>query len=142
MNEFLQQIGEAALPVLCLLITAGGGYLVALLKKYTAQLQQKNKIDTVDKYINIACDAVAQAVTYTAQTFVDALKAEGTFTKEKQIEAFNIAKDKALNILGEAVIDILDEIFDDTEAWLDTKIEQACRELKETAEKGGTKNVD
>ena len=30
-------------------------------------------------------DAVAQAVTFTAQTFVDALKAEGAFTKEKQL---------------------------------------------------------
>lgn len=132
MNEFIQQIREAAVPVLCLLITAGGGYLVALLNKYTAQLQQKNDNDTVDKYMSMACDAVTQAVTYTAQTFVDALKAEGAFTKEKQLEAFNIAKGKVLDILGETAISALWEIYGDLDAWLDTKIEQVCREIKPT----------
>ena len=32
MNETMQQIVNACVPVLCLLITAGGAYLVALLK--------------------------------------------------------------------------------------------------------------
>ena len=32
MNENMQQIVSACVPVLCLLITAGGGYLVALVR--------------------------------------------------------------------------------------------------------------
>ena len=130
MNEFIHQISEAAVAVLCLLIIAGGGYLVALLKKHTEQLQQKNNNDTADKYMSIACDAVTQAVTCTSQTFVDALKAEGTFTKEKQLEAFNMAKAKALNILSDTTVAALWEIHGDLDAWLDTKIEQVCREIK------------
>lgn len=97
MNETLQQILTACVPVLCLLITAGGAYMVALLRRETAQ------------------------------TFVDSLKAEGKFTKEKQLEAFQKAKDKALEILGDTVVKALNEVYGDFDAWIETKIEQACR---------------
>lgn len=133
MSETLQQIANACVPVLCLLITAGGAYLVALLRRETAQLQQEIDNDTASKYMDMACDAVAQAVTYTAQTFVDTLKAEGAFTQEKQLEAFQKAKDKALEILGDTALNALDEIYGDFDVWLDTKIEQVCREIKSPA---------
>lgn len=130
MNETLQQIANACVPVLCLLITAGGAYLVALLRKKTAQVQQELDSDTAAKYMDMACDAVAQAVTHTAQTFVDALKSDGAFTKEKQEEAFEKSKSKALKILGDTVVAALNEIYGDFDLWLDTKIEQVCREIK------------
>ena len=133
MSETLQQIANACVPVLCLLITAGGAYLVALLRKKTAQMQNATDNATASKYMNMACEAVAQAVTYTAQTFVDTLKAEGAFTQEKQIEAFQKAKDKTLKILGDVALDALEEIYGDFDVWLDTKIEQVCREIKTPA---------
>lgn len=133
MNETMQQIVSACVPVLCLLITAGGAYLVALLRRETAQLQQELDNNTASKYMTMACDAVAQAVTYTAQTFVDTLKAEGAFTKEKQLEAFKKAKDKALEILGDTAVAALGEIYGDFDVWLETKIEQVCREIKAPA---------
>lgn len=130
MNETLQQIANACTPILCLLITAGGAYLVALIRRETGKLQQELDNEIANKYMEMAADAVTQAVTYTAQTFVDALKAEGAFTKEKQLEAFNKAKDKTLEILGDTAIAALGEIYGDFDAWLDTKIEQVCREIK------------
>ena len=130
MSETMQQIVSACVPVLCLLITAGGAYLVALLRRETAQLQQELDNNTASKYMTMACDAVAQAVTYTAQTFVDTLKAEGAFTKEKQLEAFEKAKNKALEILGDTAVAALGEIYGDFDVWLETKIEQVCREIK------------
>lgn len=130
MNETLQQIANACMPILCLLITAGGAYLVALIRRETGKIQQELDNEIASKYMEMAADAVTQAVTYTAQTFVDALKAEGAFTKEKQLEAFNKAKDKTLEILGDTAIAALGEIYGDFDAWLDTKIEQVCREIK------------
>ncbi len=130
MNETMQQIMNACVPVFCLIITAGGAYLVALLKKRTAQIEKELDNKTATKYMSMAADAVAQAVTYTAQTFADALKAEGKFTKEKQLEAFNKAKEKTLEILGDTAIKALGEIYGDFDAWVDTKIEQVCREIK------------
>ena len=133
MNDTLQQIANACVPVLCLLITAGGAYIVALLRKKTAQLQQETENKTADKYMHMACEAVAQAVTYTAQTFVDALKKDGAFTAEKQLEAFEKAKEKTLQILGDTAVAALGEIYGDFDTWLDTKIEQVCREIKTTS---------
>jgi hypothetical protein len=130
MNETMQQIVNACLPVLCLLITAGGAYAVALLRKETAKIEKQIDNETASKYMDMACEAVTQAVTYTAQTFVDALKSSGGFTKEKQLEAFQKSKDKTLEILGETTCEALGEIYGDFDAWLDTKIEQVCREIK------------
>lgn len=128
--EMLEQIADAFVPILCLLITAGGGYLVALLRRQTQQIEEELDNETASKYIDLATDAVEQAVTYTAQTFVDALKAEGAFTKEKQLEAFQKARDKVLEILGDTTVKALGEIYGDFDAWLDTKIERVCRDIK------------
>ena len=130
MNDTMQQIVSACLPVLCLLITAGGAYAVALLRRETARIEKELDNETASKYMDMACEAVTQAVTYTAQTFVDTLKSSGGFTKEKQIEAFEKAKGKTLEILGDTTVAALNEIYGDFDAWLETKIEQVCREIK------------
>jgi len=129
MTEFLQQLAAACIPILCLLITAGGAYLIALLRKKTAQLQQEVDNKTANKYIGIASEAVSQAVAFVAQTYVDALKDDNAFTKDRQLEAFTMAKDKVLQILGDTAIDALNEIYGDLDLWLTTKIEQECRAL-------------
>ncbi len=130
MNGTMQQIVSACVPVLCLLITAGGAYAVALLRRETARVQKELDNETANKYMDMAVDAVEQAVASTAQTFVDALKSSGGFTKEKQLEAFQKSRDKALEILGDTAVTALNEIYGDFDAWIDTKIEQVCRDLK------------
>lgn len=130
MNETMQQIVSACVPVLCLLITAGGAYAVALLRRETAKIQKQTDNETASKYMDMAVDAVEQAVAFTAQTFVDTLKSSGGFTKEKQREAFQKSKDKALEILGDTTVAALGEIYGDFDAWIETKIEQVCRDLK------------
>lgn len=132
MTDILTQLAEAIVPVLCLLIAAGGAYLVALIHQQTAQIEKEIDNETASKYMEMAAEAVVQAVTYTAQTFVDALKSSGGFTKEKQQEAYEKAKDKVLEILGDTIVAALGEIYGDFDAWLETKIEQTCRELKVT----------
>lgn len=132
MNDILTQLADAIVPVLCLLIAAGGAYLVALIRQQTAQIEKEIDNETASKYMEMAAEAVVQAVTYTAQTFVDTLKSSGGFTKEKQQEAYEKAKDKVLEILGDTIVAALGEIYGDFDAWLETKIEQTCRELKVT----------
>lgn len=132
MSEALQRILAACLPVICLLITAGGAYAVALIRKQTDQLKQQSDNELLNKYIEMASEAVVQAVTCTAQTFVDSLKAEGKFDKEKQLEAFQKAKQMVLDILGDTTVKALYELYGDFNTWLNTKIEQVCRDLKTT----------
>ncbi len=130
MNEQLTQIVAACVPVLCLLITAGGAYAVALIKRGTARIEKQIDNELAAKYIDMASEAVSQAVAFTSQTFADSLKQEGAFTKDKQIEAFNIAKNKAMEIMSDAALEAINDIYGDLDVWLETKIEQACREVK------------
>lgn len=130
MNETLNRILSACVPVLCLLITAAGAYIVALLRRKTAQIEKQLGNETAAKYIRMAADAVAQAVAYTSQTYADALKAQGLFTKEAQEEAFRQSKEKVVEILGDTAMQALGQIYGDVDTWLNTKIEQACREQK------------
>ena len=60
MNETMQQIINACVPVLCLLVTAGGAYLVALIKKHTAQIEKELDNETASKYMDMAAAAVAE----------------------------------------------------------------------------------
>lgn len=115
--------------VLAYLIPAVFAEMASATGFYYTKAKAENN-ETASKYIDLATDAVEQAVTYTAQTFVDALKAEGAFTKEKQLEAFQKARDKVLEILGDTTVKALGEIYGDFDAWLDTKIEQVCRDIK------------
>lgn len=130
MNETWNQILAAFVPVLCLLITAGGAYAVALLRRETSKIEKQLDNETAAKYIQMATDAVAQAVAYTSQTYVDALKKQGAFTKEAQLEAFRKSRDKVMEILSDAAVGALMQIYGDFDVWLNTKIEQVCRETK------------
>ena len=130
MNETWNQILAACVPILCLLITAGGAYAVALLRRETAKIEKQLDNETAAKYIQMATDAVAQAVAYTSQTYVDTLKKQGAFTKEAQLEAFQKSRDKVMEILSDTAVGALMQIYGDFDVWLNTKIEQVCRETK------------
>lgn len=130
MNDFFVQLFDVLKPLLCMLIMAGGTYVVAIIKRRTEQIESALANDILSKYADLASEAVVQAVMYVAQTFVDALKSQNAFTKERQLEAFEMAKRKVYEILGDVVIDSLKELYGDMDMWIATKIEQTCRELK------------
>ena len=106
--------------------------LLGILVRYlAAYLKQNTDNQQLKKYITLAENAVAQAVEYVAQTYVDALKSAGEFTPDAQEKAFETAKQRALEILGEDAVSMLNEIYGDFNTWLETKIEQHCRALKQ-----------
>lgn len=121
---------SACVPILCLLITAGGAYLVALLKRETMKIEQQLNNETAAKYIDMANDAVAASVMYVTQTYVETLKKAGGFTKEKQIEAFNMAKERVFEILSDTAVKALNEIYGDLDAFLQAKIEEIIYQSK------------
>ena len=130
MNNTWNDIVQACIPIICLIITAGGAYIVALMKRETMKIEQQLDNEIASKYIEMANECVAQAVLYTSQVFVDSLKTNGAFNKEKQKEAFEMSKQKFLEIMSDTAIEALNEIYGDLDIWLETKIEQVCRETK------------
>lgn len=91
------------------------------------------KTEQAKKYYDMACDAVIAAVAETMMTFVDELKKAGKWNAETAKTAFNIARAKALKIMGAAVLQAMPEIVNDFEAWLNAQIEAATLSMKEPA---------
>lgn len=127
MNETLTTLIQVVvIPAIPVLVT----YLVKYLKAKAEQTTTKIDNDLIRTYLQEATDAVLQAVTYTAQTYVDKLKKQGKWDKEAQKIAFNTAKDVALKLLTEEAKRMITDMYGDLTIWLDTKIEQTVKEQK------------
>jgi hypothetical protein len=127
MKEILTTIIQVVvIPAIPVLVT----YLVKYLKVKADQTTTKINNELVRTYLQEATDAVLQAVTYTAQTYVDTLKKQGKFDKEAQEKAFNTAKDIALKLLTDEAKQMIEDLYGDLMLWLETKIEQTVKEQK------------
>ena len=76
-------------------------------------------------------DAISTAVTYTSQTYVDALKNSGKFTKENQEEALKKAVEQAEKLLTAEARSFLEKAYGDLNAYLVSKIEAEVRVQKQ-----------
>ena len=125
MSTLLQAVPIAAVPVISAFIGKG---LTAL----SGYLSSKTENDTAKKYLTAAEEAAKKAVTYTSQTYVDALKKSGSFSKENQEEALSRAVDKAKSLLTVEAIAFLEEAYGDVTEFLKTNIEAEVRSQKVT----------
>lgn len=87
--ELLHAIATATIPICA-------AYLVQYLRRKSEQIISQTDNMKIKAFLAEATDAVSTAVTYTSQTFVDALKKEGNFDKDKQQEALKKSLDKAI----------------------------------------------
>lgn len=127
LNELLMTLIQAVIiPAIPILV----GYLVKLLKAKAEQTTVKINNELVRQYLQEAIDAVLQAVTYTAQTYVDSLKKQGRFDADAQKVAFATAKEVALALLTNEAKKMIADLYGDINVWLDTKIEQTVKEQK------------
>lgn len=99
-------------------------WLVSTLTQY---IKEKTADARLNKYYDIAADAVLTAVAEVMQTYVSTLKKEGKWTDETAAIALEMAKSKALDVMGAAAFKAIGEVVIDTEAWLTSKIEAAIR---------------
>lgn len=127
MKEILTTLVQVVvIPAIPVLVT----YLVKYLKAKAEQTTTRINNELIRTYLQEATDAVLQAVTYTAQTYVDTLKKQGKFDKEAQQTAFNTAKDIALKLLTDEAKQMIEDLYGDLMLWLETKIEQTVKERK------------
>lgn len=127
MKEFMFTLLQGILSVAIPLATA---YLVAFLKRKSAQVAAQTENERAQHHLGEITNAVTTAVTATSQTYVDALKAENAFTKEAQLEALNKAKDTALAVLSPAAVQFIADVYGDLNAYLIAKIEETVRVQK------------
>jgi hypothetical protein len=129
MNETTNELLTTIMQVVIIpLIPILAGYLVKLLKAKADQTATKINNERMRQYMQDATDAVLQAVTATTQTYVDALKQEGSFDAESQMVAFEKSRDLALRLLSVEARQMITDVYGDITTWLDTKIEQTVKD--------------
>ena len=129
--------------LITLLINAALIPLVAWgINELTSYLKAKANNEQLDKYFELANDAVITAVEEIMQVFVSAWKKNGTWTEEAAKDAFEMAKLKAQELMGATVLKALPEIVGDVEAWITSKIEAATRAAKITENAASSEMVE
>jgi hypothetical protein len=98
-----------------------------------ASTAEKVKNETIQRVCREITDAVANAVAAMNQTYVNDLKASGSFDKDAQAKALNGAISAAIKSLSKDALDYIKEISgDDTVGYLTTRI-QAQIDLNKAA---------
>lgn len=123
MNEVISNVLMTAITV---------GFLVALkfMIGRSEELKKNIKDERVRKAIDKALEIVTLAVNVTNQTMVEGLKDIDGFGRDEAEEAFNATKVKVLDLLSEETKKILDEEFENTNAFLNDAIESKVWESK------------
>lgn len=121
--DLLLAVVTAAVPVLTV-------YAVGFINK--AKENAVADTDDIKKqgYITEIADAISSAVAATSQTYVDALKQAGTFTKEAQAEAAQKALTACMASISPAATAFIEEAYGDLKAYLANKIEAEVQKQK------------
>lgn len=127
MNETIQTILTAILIAAIPVITSE---LTKFLKLQVQTIKEKTKQEVLNKHIDRAVKVVEDIVEAISQTTVDTLKKQGAFTKEKQLEAFNNAKEKILEVLTTESKEALQEAYGDLNIWIEAQIESTVKRSK------------
>lgn len=118
--NLLADIFEVCIIPLLGVLTA---YAVKYIQVKSAEITEKTDNALVDKYTIMLADTISACVLATNQTYVEALKKQGSFDVEAQKEAFNMTLNAVMSILSDDAKDYLSEVFGDLNSYITSQIE-------------------
>lgn len=127
MQEFLMNLFFAVVTAAVPVIT---GYVIMLIRKAGDNAAAETEDIKAQGYIKEIANAISDAVAATSQTYVDALKQSGSFTKEAQAEAASKALAACLSSISPAAQAFIEAAYGDVKEYLTTKIEAEVRKQK------------
>lgn len=126
-TNVLNQIFEFSVIPLFGVISAT---LIAIVIWRKNQLLKETNNEMAKQYIEMLADTIIDCVLATNQTYVKALKKEGSFTVEAQKVAFKKTFDAVLNILSEDAKKYLEVSINNLEEYVTNKIEATVTRVK------------
>ena len=118
--NLLTQIFEVCIIPLLGVLTA---YMVKYIQVKSAEITEKTDNAIIDKYTVMLADTISACVLATNQTYVEALKKQGSFDAEAQKTAFNMTLNAVMEILSEDAKKYLSEAFGDLNSYITSQIE-------------------
>ena len=126
-TDLILKIAEVCLvPILGILTSA----LIKFINSKIGELKERTENETLHKYIEMFNDTICNCVIATNQTYVEALKKQGSFDLEAQKMAFVMTKNAVLGLLSEEAKAYLTEIYGDLMTYLPIKIEAEVNNQK------------
>ena len=135
-QKLLIEILIAILPVI-------STFLLRLINLKSQEIKNrniKNKQSQNNKLIDLVTDTIRKIVIALNQTQVEELKKNNEFTKDKQKEVFNKAKNEIMKILTQDSKKAIKEVYNNVDTFIDTQIEVAVNREKNINK--GEKNED
>ena len=118
--ELLNQIFQICIiPLLGVLTT----FLVAYINKKKEALKTQVDNTLYHKYIDLLSQTITDCVIATNQTYVDSLKASGTFDIDAQKKAFEDTCNNVLAILSNDAKEYLSVALGDLQAYIANRVE-------------------
>ena len=128
MSEFISELLQAIIAVAVPIIT---GFVVRFLGVRAKNSKNTARSETARRYVCEAVDAASTAVLYVSQTYVDTLKAEGSFSPENHANAFRKAKSLACDLLTAEAKRFLGEAYGTLDNYLTAQIEAQIKLQKD-----------
>lgn len=138
---------QNVLENICYIVITGCGialarYICLVVNKKVDEIQVNTEIknnEKLNQYVDLAQDAISNAVLSVSQVYVDSLKASGAFTKEAQTEAKEKAVERAKSLITEESKKAIIILYGDFDSYLDSMIEAVVRASKIEITKNETK---
>lgn len=124
-------MNEILLNILSVVVSAVVLPLISLIgAKLVSFINTKINDEKTSKLLTKATEIVTNAVRSVFQTYVEALKKNGTFDKDSQLNALNQAKNIAISQMTDEVKDYISATYGNLDNWLTTQIESTINLLK------------
>lgn len=127
MPEIVLQILEVCLIPLLTALTA---FAVKWLNAKANEIKARTQNEKVQHYIDLAAETVTTCVIATNQTYVEALKKQGSFDVDAQKYAFEQTYKAVLELLPKEAMKFIEAAFGDGTEYLTQLIEKTVNEQK------------
>ena len=124
METVLQILITIAIPVITTILTT-------LANKALDYQIQKIQDEKTQQLLKEGSSLILDSVNYIQQTYVDDLKAAGSFDAVAQKHALEAAKSRALDLMRNDVYKALDNQYENANRYIETIIESAIAQKKE-----------
>ena len=118
--ELLFQIFEVCIIPLLGVLTA---FVVKFIKAKELEINAKHDNDVLAKYVRMLSETITDCVIATNQTYVESLKAQGSFDTEAQKIAFQKTFNSVMAVLSVEAKEYLSEAYGDLAAYITNRIE-------------------
>lgn len=118
--ELLFQIFEVCIIPLLGVLTA---FVIKFIKAKELEINAKHDNDVLAKYVRMLSETITDCVIATNQTYVESLKAQGSFDADAQKIAFQKTFDSVMAVLSVEAKEYLSEAYGDLAAYITNRIE-------------------